>query len=82
MYKIDRVGKVEILKSLKNTMKQNTDALDYIENLIYQVQNELGYSPEDKNLQEDLESLKYIRFSLYYLDDMYMKAFNKHGGKL
>lgn len=73
---------VEVLNSLKVTLNQNEEALDYVENNIRHFQDMLVISPEDVVLQQDLKSLQYIRFSLEYLDKVYSKTYKKYGGKL
>lgn len=73
---------VEVLNSLRVTLSQNDDALDYLENSIRHTQDMLGFSPDDVILQQDLKTLQYIRFSLEYLDNVYRKTYKKYGGKL
>lgn len=73
---------VEVLNSLRVTLSQNDDALDYLENNIRRTQDMLGFTPDDVVLQQDLKILQYIRFSLEYLDSQYRKTYKKYGGKL
>lgn len=81
MQKLKNVKSVEVLNSLRVTLSQNDEALDYVENNIRHTQDMLGYSPDDIILQQDLKTLQYIRFSLEYLDKVYTKTYKKYGGK-
>ena len=73
------VSKLELKHSLLDTLKKNNNALDYIQNRIYDTENKLGVSPDDVILKSDLETEKYIQFSLRYLDKMYRDSLKKIG---
>lgn len=79
---VKKVSKVELLNSLKTTLEQNTKAIDNVTMWIHSCEDRLGYNEEDYEAQDALETLKYIEFSLRYLDRQYMDCFKKNGGKL
>lgn len=68
MFKKD---KNEIKKSLDDTIIKNNNALDYIQNKISKVQNLVDYNPDDVISIDELNNLKYIEFTLKYLDKSY-----------
>lgn len=80
--KIKNVSKLELKNSLLETLSHNDDALDYIQNAIYNTENILGLDPLDKNVQARLNTEKYIQFSLKYLDTMYSNKLKELGVKL
>lgn len=80
--KIKNVSKLELKNSLLETLSHNDDALDYIQNSIYNTENILGLDPLDKNVQARLNTEKYIQFSLKYLDTMYSNKLKELGVKL
>lgn len=63
--------KKEIKKSLDDTIIKNNNALDYIQNKISKVQNLVDYNPDDFISIDELNNLKYIEFTLKYLDKSY-----------
>lgn len=73
------VSKLELKHSLLDTLSKNEIALDYIQNKIFNTENKLGVSPEDEILKSDLETEKYIQFTLRYLDKMYRDSLKKIG---
>lgn len=68
MFKKD---KNEIKKSLDDTIIKNNNALDYIQNKISKVQNLVDYNSDDVISIDELNNLKYIEFTLKYLDKSY-----------
>lgn len=79
---VKKVNKVELLNSLKTTLEQNTKAIDNVTMWIHSCEDRLAYNEEDFEAQDALETLKYIEFSLRYLDKQYMDCYRKSGGKL
>lgn len=77
-----KVSNIEILNNLEETLKQNTNAIDYVENEINRVKDILSYNEYDYVSKDFLKNLEYIKFTLYYLDNQYMTAFKKCGGKV
>lgn len=69
-----KVTKLEKRNGLVQTLYYNTLALDYIENEINRYDNFVKYNEEDMQSLNTLNVLKYIQFSLKYLDDMYNKS--------
>lgn len=74
-----KVSKLELKNSLLETLDNNDKALDYIQNAIYRTDNVLKLDPSDKNVQEQLNTEKYIQFTLNYLDKMYSDNLKKLG---
>lgn len=68
------ITKLEKRNGLVQTLDYNTQALDYIENEINRYENFVKYNEDDKQSLNTLNVLKYIQFSLKYLDDMYNKS--------
>lgn len=66
-----KVSKLEEINSLKQTVVHNDASLDYITNELYRMENIFKLDETDKIIKENLESLRYIKFSLEYLDKMY-----------
>lgn len=76
------VSNREIANSLLESLSHNDDALDYIKNQIYRTENILNYKPEDKEVQEQLKTEKYIEFVLKFTEDSYKKSLKKVGVKV
>ena len=74
------VRNVELQRDLEKSIEMNINALDRLENWIYRVQDQLNYC-EDNYLQDELEVLEYLRFSMKYLDKQYNEAYKRAGGK-
>ena len=66
-----KVSKIEEINSIKKTLCLNNEAIDYIENHISDVNDVLGYKPDDEQAQYELKISRYICFSLEYLDKCY-----------
>lgn len=79
MQKYRKVSKLEEKNSLLQTLDYNGLALDYIQNQIYKTENVLKLDEFDKNVQEQLNTEKYIKFSLEYLDKCYSDRLKKLG---
>ena len=79
---VKKVSKQDKIKCLKDTMKKNAEAIDYVEECLNIAKDRLSYNENDVQSQIDKEQLEYIKFTLYYLDKMYMKSFRTLGGKL
>lgn len=81
MKRIKNVSNKEVVDNLKKTLVLNDKAIDYLENVIRKAQDRLEYNPEDEEYKDILEVLKYIQFSLLYLDKSYKESLKKLGGK-
>ncbi len=79
MKRIKNVSNKEIVNALLESIAHNDDALDYIQNQIYNTENILGYLPEDKEVQERLKIEKFIKFQLDYIDKSYKDALKRYG---
>lgn len=77
-----KVSKLELKNSLLQSISYNDDALDYIQNQIYRTENVLKLDPSDTLVQEQLNTEKYIQFSLRYLDKSYTDSLKKLGVKV
>ena len=66
-----KVSKLEEINSLKDTIVHNDISLDYITNEMFRIENIYKLDETDKNIKENLNSLRYIKFSLEYLGNMY-----------
>lgn len=81
MKRIKNVTKQELKASLLQSLEHNAKALDYIENVLNKAKDNLGYDPEDKDYQEIVETLEYIKFVLEYVDNQYNESLKKVGAK-
>lgn len=79
---MDNVSNLEVKNCLRESMELNVIAIDFIEEELKKYEDRLKYNEDDEEAKYNLNCLKYIKFSLYYLDRQYMKAFRKCGGKL
>lgn len=79
---IRKVSKLEEKNSLLETLKYNDEALDYIQNQIYQTENILKLDPTDKIVEGRLNTERYVKFSLEYLDKCYCDRLKKLGVRL
>lgn len=77
-----KVSKIELQHELKDTLEKNVNAIDYIEECLNKCNDRLGYNENDTEAVFAKKNLEYIKFTLYYLDKQYMKAFKNVGGKL
>lgn len=66
-----KVNNKELAKALKESIEFNDNALDYIENEIRRKEDLLKITDISLDLENDLTNLKYIQFSLKYLQDSY-----------
>lgn len=76
------VSKEELKNSLLISLKYNNKALDYIENDLRRAKDFLKYKEDDKETQEIVDILEYIKFSLTYLDNQYNESLKKVGVRL
>lgn len=74
------VTKLEMKNSLLQTLEYNSEALDFIENESHKYEDLLKYDDLDGSIKNIQNILKYIKFSLNYLDDMYNESLKKLGG--
>lgn len=81
MKKIKNVSKEELKDSLIKSLKYNSNALDYIENVLNRARDLLKYNEKDIETKETVEILEYIKFSLTYLDKQYSESLKKVGVK-
>lgn len=75
-----KVSRIEKINSLKQTLYYNSEALDYLKNEISRYENFVKYNEDDTQALNTLNVLKYIEFSLKYLDDTYEKGLILLGG--
>ena len=80
MKRLKNISKQEQINSINQTLQYNSDALDYIQNEILRYEDMLLYKEDWKEGEEILNILKYIEFSLKYLDDSYNKSLILLGG--
>ena len=73
------VSKLELTNSLLQSIDYNDSALDYIENVLNKAEDNLKYNPDDKDFEEIVSVLKYIKFSLNYLDKQYKDSLKRLG---
>lgn len=71
MRQVRKVSKLEEINSLKQTLSYNDIALDYVINELNRTEDVFRFNETDKDVQERLNTLKYIKFSLEYLDKAY-----------
>ena len=76
------VSKVELIHSLKESIDKNAEALDYVQNEITRVSDRLEYVENDYVMEDTLKNLKYIEFTLQYLDSQYRKSLKQLGVRL
>ena len=74
------VSKLELRNNLIYSLEHNSIALDYIENSLSKAEDILKYNSDDKELLENVNTLKYIMFSLEYLDKQYNESLKRLGG--
>lgn len=77
-----KVSKIEEINGLKDTLKRNEDALDYIQNVIYRTENLYKLDENDKEVEATLHTEQYIKFSLEYLDKCYTDRLKQLGVRL
>lgn len=75
-----KVSNIEKINCLNQSLYYNTEALDYIQNEISRYENFVKYNEEDTQSLNTLNILRYIEFSLKYLDDTYEKGLILLGG--
>lgn len=66
-----KYSKLEEKQAILKTLEYNQDAMDYIQNAIYKLDNFYRAFPDDKVVLTELNINKYILFSLDYLDKCY-----------
>lgn len=74
-----KVSKLEEKNSILETLSWNDLALDYIQNEIYRMDNLHKFDTEDEQIKQSLDVLRYIKFSLEYLDKCYNDRLKKLG---
>lgn len=79
MKRLKNVTRTEKIHEILKTLEHNSDALDYVRNEIFRFDNMLKYNSEDYEVANIFKILKYIEFSLNYLDDCYNKSLDKLG---
>ena len=72
-------NKQELIHSLKESILHNENAIDYIDNLIHKVEDELAYLENDITLSNELNNLKYIKFTLDFIGLQYESSLKKLG---
>lgn len=66
-----QVSKEELKNSLLLSLEHNSDAIDYITNEISRFESYCKYNENDKTSVQTLTTLRYIKYSLDYLDKCY-----------
>lgn len=79
MKKIKNVSNKDLVNALLESISHNEDAIDYIQNQIYNTENVLGYLPDDADSQERLKIEKFIKFQLEFIDKSYKDSLKKFG---
>ena len=74
-----KVTKEELKNSLLQSLEYNSEALDYVENQIVRFEDLLKYNENDEASLNTLNVLKYIEFSLNYLDKSYNETLKSIG---
>lgn len=69
-----KVSNIEKINELNQSLYYNTEALDFVQNEIFKYENLYKYNEEDNCVLNTLNILRYIQFSLKYLDDTYSKS--------
>lgn len=75
------ISKEELKNSLLQSLEYNSKALDYIENVLNRAEDNLKYNPDDPDFAEIVSTVKYIKFSLSYLDNQYNESLKRLGVK-
>ena len=75
-----KVSKLEEKQSIRKTLQYNDEAIDYIQNNIYRLENLIKLSPDDEIIKNELDTNNYILFSLTYLDECYKNRLKQIGG--
>lgn len=81
MKNMNKVSNVELKNSLLISLQYNSDALDYIQDRILKVENFIKYNEDDDVSRNELSVLKYIEFTLEYVEDCYNKSLKQVGGR-
>lgn len=74
-----KVNNKDIVNSLKESLSMNENALDYIQNQIYTTKNILGYKPDSEEYIDKLNTLKFIKFQLEFINDQYIRTLRNFG---
>lgn len=74
-----QVSKEELKNSLLLSLEHNADAIDYITNEISRFESYCKYNEEDKTSLQVLSILRYIKYSLDYLDNCYSENLKRIG---
>ena len=82
MRELRKVSKLEEINSLKQTLVYNENALDYMQNNIYRTENMYKLDESDKEVKERLNTERYIKFSLEYLNKQYANRLKSLGVKV
>lgn len=82
MRKREEVSNMDLKNSLLISIQYNSEALDYIAERIKKVEDFIKYNEDDEVSKNELSVLRYIDFTLKYVDDCYDKSLNQLGGIL
>lgn len=82
MRKREEVSNMDLKNSLLISIQYNSEALDYIAERIKKVEDFIKYNEDDEVSKNELSVLRYIDFTLKYVDDCYYKSLNQLGGIL
>ena len=77
--KVKNISNTELSKSLKQSLEYNSEAIDYIENLLNQKKDFAKYKYNNE-LDSEINILRYIHFTLKFIDGQYKDSLKKVGG--
>lgn len=77
-----QLSKEELKNSLLISIEHNSDAIDYIANEISRYENLLKYNENDVDSTRNLTILRFIKYSLDYLDKCYSDNLKKIGVRI
>ena len=77
-----QVSKEELKNSLLLSLEHNSSAIDYISNEISRFEDYCKYNENDESSLNILSTLKYIKYSLDYLDNCYSDSLKRIGVRL
>lgn len=79
---LKKTSKLEVINSLKESIRKNSHALDSLENWINSLKYRINYNEKDFEAKEDLEVLQYMYITLQFLDKQYKDSLKRLGVRL
>lgn len=80
MFNRNKVSNIDIKNHLLLSLEYNSAALDYVQDKIKHHEDWLKFMERDGTIKNELSVLKYIEFTLKYLDDCYNESLKECGG--